>query len=266
MKKIFITLLAFVFAGRALAATPTPTTASSAATPTTAKTSQIDDLKERLATKVAELRQSQKKAIYGTVKATSVSTITVETKTSDVKIELTDSISVFQTIKDKRTELTTDDLEKGDNVVVFGDYDTGLDLLKAKVIVIQNDVFPQRINGLVTAVDKTEFTATVDLGEGKTYVVDIEKTTAMYVFDKEQGVIKGGFSKVEPGVVAVVIGTPVAKKENQISALRFLDIGNVTGATPTPTPSLEATPTATASGTPKATPKPTAKTTPTPTP
>jgi hypothetical protein len=251
MKKILITIVMLFAVQQVLAVTPTATKSAVATTP---KLSQIDDLKDRLATKVAELRQSQKKAISGTVKATSVSTITVETKTSDVKIELTDSIKVFQMIKEKRTALTTDDLAKGDNVVVFGDYDSGLDLLKAKVIIIQAPL-PQRIAGVVTVIDKTEFTATLDIGEGKTFLVDIEKTTSVFGFDKQTGVVKGGFSKLEVGSFAVVIGTPVLKKENRISAIRFLDLGNLSGTTPTPT--VTPTPIASTSATLKATPKPT---------
>jgi hypothetical protein len=261
MKHILLLIATLLFANQVMAATPTPTATSSATTPK----AQIDDLKDRLATKVAELRQSQKKAIAGTIKAVSVSTFTVETKTSDVKIELTDSITVFQTIKGKRTELTTDDLAKGDNVVVFGDYDTGLDLLKAKVIVIQ-DAPPERISGKVTEIDTKAFTVTVEVSDGNAYVVDIEKTTAVFAFEKENGVVKGGFSKLQTGSIVHVMGTLVPKKEKQISASRILDLGNLSGATPTPTPTIEATPTATASGTPKATPKPTVKATPTPTP
>src|SRR5688572_27783920 len=100
MKSIVVlSVLFLMIATRVAAATPTAT--PSAGTPT--PTNKIDDLKERLATKVAELRQTQRKAIYGTIKAVSVSTFTVETATNDLKIELTDDIKVFQMIKGKRT-------------------------------------------------------------------------------------------------------------------------------------------------------------------
>lgn len=257
MKKIFFLLAALLVTQNVYAATATAT-----ATP---KSSVIDDLKERLATKVAEMRQTQKKAIFGTIKAVSVSTITVETKTSDVKIELTDAIQVFQTIKDKRTTLTQDDLAKGDIVSVFGDYDSGLDLLKAKVIVIQSEP-PMRISGTITDIDKKEFTVSVDIGEGKIYIVDIEKSTVVFGYNPENGIVKGGFSKLEIGAVALVVGTPVAKKENRISAIRFLDMGNLLGLVASPTPTEM--PVASESATPKVTPKPssTVKTTPTATP
>jgi intein/homing endonuclease len=252
---IIIPLVTFLAVGSVYAATPTPTDSATSS-------AKIDDLKERLATKVAELRQVTKKAIVGTIKATALSTVTVGTKTSDVKIELTDDISVFQTIKGKRTALTTDDLEKGDYVVVFGEHDATLDLLNAKVIVIQ-DPLPMRVSGGISAIDTKNFTVTLTASGGQTYIIDIEKNTSMLMRDEENNVVKGGFSKLETGTVAHVVGTAVPKEENRISALRFLDVGNIGGTSPVPTPTGEATESASPTGADEATPTPTAKTTPT---
>lgn len=53
-------------------------TASPSPSPSpTSVNKQVEDLKERLATKVAQLRQSEKRAIYGTVKTVTISTLTV---------------------------------------------------------------------------------------------------------------------------------------------------------------------------------------------
>lgn len=256
MKKFsFIIVVFFILASTVHAATPTKAASPSGTlTPTsTSVPNQIDDLKERLATRVAQLRQSQKKALAGTVKAITISTITIETKTSDVKIELVDSLKVFQTIKDKRTALTTENIEKGDSVVVFGDYDTSLDLMKAKVIIIQNPQ-PDRIHGVITAIDKKEFTITVETPEKQSYVVDIEKITTIRNFTATDGIVKGGFTKVETGSAVHVTGTNVPKADHRISALRILDLGNLTGMTPTATPTVVATETASPSATPKSTP------------
>ena len=263
---LFIATLSLVSSVYAATATPAATTTKEA-TPDAKQ--KLDDLKDRLATKVAQLRQSQKRAIFGTVKTISVSTITVETKTSDVKIELTDTIKVFQTIKDKRTALTTDDLSKGDAVVVFGDYDANLDLLKAKVIFIQDNPLT-RVSGAITAIDKKNFTLTITTREGQSYVIDIQTLTKNFLWDKNEGMQKGAFSKYAIGDTIFALGTPEAKKENWISPVRVLDIGNLSGVTPTPTPvvtheaSSSATPTT--KSTPKTTPtlKVTPKTTPTP--
>lgn len=259
---VLIGVFALLLTQTAQAASVTPT-ASASATPMVQdkKLTQMDDLKERLATKVAELRQSQKKAIYGIVKSITVSTLTLETKTSDVKIELTDSIKVFQTLKGKRTELGVEDVDTGDTVVLFGDYDTSLDLMKTKVIVIQNPI-PEKVYGKVSAVDTKEYTISVKTAEKQTYVIDIEKYTVVSAFSPGTGAAKSGFSKIETGATVFVSGTKNTKVDNRLSADRILNIGNTSGETPTPTVE-DPSPTASASATPttskKITPTPTVK-------
>jgi hypothetical protein len=230
--------------GVQIAAAPTQTpTESQTPTPTASdKTKQIDDLKERLATKVAELKQSQRQAIYGTIKSVSISTFTVETSQKDLKIELTDDIKIFQKIKGTRTALTTDDLAKGDIVTVFGEYDATLELLKAKVVFIQA-IDPVRVAGKITETDKTEYTITIDFPNSKTYTIDFETTTKTSVWNGKE-LEKGGFSKLTVGDIIHVTGTAVAKQENRVSAARITNISENT-ASPTATikPTAKITPT-----------------------
>lgn len=218
------------------------TTVAFAATPS-ATNQKIEDLKDRLATKVAELRQTSHRAIYGSVKSTSVTSFVVETKTKDVKIEQTDDIKVIQYLKGERTALTPEDIAKNDKVTVFGDYDTTLDLLKATIVVIQSPD-PERISGTVTARDDKEYTLTIKNPQEVTYMVDIEKSTKALVWDREKkALVKSGFSKIAAGNVVHIVGFPVPKKELRVSADRILDLGNMTGASPTATASPTVKPT-----------------------
>lgn len=246
------------------AAPATPSAGTTKEATNSSKQKQIEDLKERLATKVAELRELQKRAIAGSVKTTSVTTLTIETKTKEVKIELTDDILVYQVLKGKRTKLGADDLEKGDFVVVFGDYDTTLDILKAKVVFIQA-ALPERLHGTVTQVDTKAFTITVKTPEGRSVTIDIERGTLTNLWNKDTNIVKAGFSKVAVGDTVHIVGTQVPKKENRISADRILDLGNISGVpiSVTPTSEVEASPTATLKATPKPSPKKTLSPTPT---
>jgi hypothetical protein len=232
MKKILLIISAFFVATSVYAQTATPDTQQ-----------KLDTLNDRLASAATQLKQSQKRAIYGTVKTTSVSTITVATKTSDMKIELTDTISVFQIIKGKRAELTTDQVTKGDDVVVFGDYDTNLEILKAQVIFIQGSI-PERLSGTITAVNKKEYTITIETQNSQSFIVDFETITKNFNWTRGKGVQKAGFSQLLVGDTIHVLETPTPKIANRVSALRILDIGNITGVTPTPTATSTATPTA----------------------
>ncbi len=214
--------------------------ASTVQAATATPSSKLDDLKERLATKVAELRTTEKRAIFGTVKTVSETVLVVETKTKDVKIELADEIKVVQYLKGKRTTLSISDIEKGDAVTVYGDYDTTLELLKASFVLIQS-VTPLRVSGITSALDRKDFSLTLSGVEGQTYTIDIETTTKVTRWDKTNKFSKSGFTRMVDGETIHVVGTAVPKKENRISALRILSLGSPIGEVPaspsaTPTP------------------------------
>jgi len=262
----FSLLFAFFIIGFVQTVNAVGTTASSSATPTATikENKKIEDLKDRLATKVAELRTIEKRALYGTVKSTSISTFTIETLTKDVKIELTDDIKVVQMLKGKRTDLKIENVEKGDVVTVFGDYDTAVEILKAKVIFIQSSSETKRIVGVIKETKKADYTIVLNTANDKSYTIDFESTTKTSSWTKDKGIEKAGFTKLSVGDTIVVLGTPDAKKENRLSALRILDIGNFSGETPVATPTetpKEATKSAKTTTTPtkSATPTPTVK-------
>jgi hypothetical protein len=253
MKKtlfILITSLLFLL--------PTIVYAAPDASPSAAslKDKQVEDLKDRLATKVAQLSQSQRSAISGPVKATSITSFTVETKTKDMKIELADSIKVFQYLKGKRTTLTLDDIEKGDNVVVFGVYDTTLDLIKASIVFIDSS-HEVRVSGKISAIDKTDFTITVQGAGNTSTLVDVEKTTRAFDWVTGKGLEKGGFSKLTVGAICTVTGSLVPKETNRMSASRIVQV-----VSPEEYAASNATPSATIKPTGKLTPTPTKTATP----
>lgn len=235
---IALVMVSFACTGHVLAVSATPSseeTVSEIEEDSSSKNQKIEDLKERLATKVAELQQTQRRAVYGTVKAVSLSSLTLSTEKNDIKIELNDDIAVFQNIKGKRTELTIEDVEKEDVITVFGEYDTSIDVLKPKVIVIQGSTETQIITGTIKETSKKNYTLTVESKDGKETVVDFETTTKTSVWNGSEKE-KGGFSKLVVGDTVVIAGTAVPKKENRISASRILILGNPSGATPSPTP------------------------------
>ncbi len=242
MKRLYFFIITFLFT---LLAIPVyAQTATGTATTTEDKSQQIEELKDRLATKVAELRQSKRMAAFGTIKSVSISTFVVETKTKDLKIELTDDLKVFQVLKGKRTELKTENLEKGDVVTVFGEYDATLELLQAKVVFIQG-IEQTQLSGTVIETNKKDYTITMETNDKKTYVIDFETTTKTNLWNG-QAVEKGGFSTFVVGDVIFVTGTDVPKKENRISATRITVIpSQVRGTTTSIAPTKSASPSAT---------------------
>ena len=218
---------------RVVAQTP----ASPSATPED-NSRQVEELKERLATKVAELKNFQQRAIFGTVRDISVATFTVETATKQIKIELTDDLKVVQYVRGKRTQLTEEDIDTGDMVAVFGDYDESLDLLRAKVLFIQGTL-PTIISGTVREINRADFTLTLKTRDGQDYIVDIETSTKSDLWIKGEGVSKGGFSKIRVGETLHVVGSDYNEKEHRMSADRILDLGSLASPTATVQPSPE---------------------------
>lgn len=232
------TALVIVIPSTVLAATATP----SGAPASSDTTKKIEDLKERIATKVAQLKTTQRRAVYGTVKTISITSFTVETPTHDLKIELTDELTVIQYLKGKRTVLTPEDISKGDTVVVFGQFDTTLDLLTARIVFIQG-ALPEHVAGTVTDKNDKEFTLTVTTPQGQVVTIDIEKTTKTILWDREKKeLVKSGFSTITTGSIVHIMGTSVPKQEHRISADRILNLGNLTGAPSTATASPTAKP------------------------
>jgi len=189
------------------------------------KSLQIENLKERLATKVAELKQTSKKAMYGLMKSLSISSITIETNQKDVKLEVTDDITVAQIIKGTRTDLSIEDLDEDDFVVVFGEYDTSLDLLDAKHIFIQS-VQPSFFHGQITEIDDTSYTITIITTEDRTLSIDYEKSTKSLSWNKVDGIEKSGFSKLNIKDNIHVLGFPDNEDKDSISATRIVNVGS----------------------------------------
>lgn len=242
---VFLMIHSCVFAATATPTSLPSSQQSNTPTPTTEKSQKIEDLKDRLATKVAELRQKERRAMYGTVKSISVSTMHIDMETKDIKIELTDDMKVFQILKGKRTTLTVDDIAKNDRVTVFGEYDTTLELLRAKVVFIENTQI-EHISGVITDVNKKDYTITITTQQDVPYVIDYETSTKLSVLSTSEGLSKGGFSKLISGDTVFITGTLVLNKDKRISALRIVNIGNFTGEKPisTPTPTnISPTPT-----------------------
>lgn len=230
--------------------------------------SKIDDLKDRLATKVAELRKLQKQAITGTVKEVSVATMSIETKTKTIKIDLVDDLPVVQFIKGVRTKLSIEDIAENDIVTVFGSYDSTLDVLSPGLVFIQNTL-PVRIHGIIKSIDSDGGTFVLSHHDGTELTIDVQSTTKTERWSSIDGITKSGFSKLAVEDKVHVTGSYAPKSTTTIKATKVVSLGSLQLTDPTLTPTAEPTQLASPSATPlsekKTTPtkKPTIKPTPT---
>lgn len=231
-----------------LAVSSTEGAASKEAT-TPAKKEQIKELRERLATRVAELRQTLRKAYNGEIKSISGKTIILVTASGERTIVTNEETLFFRIGPAGRKKISLSDLKVGEKIAAFGQISQLEPLagnqgeLTARVIIAK--VLPINIEGKVTAVDTENGTINVQTPKRGLFVVDVETTTKILVWQKGVGLKKFGFSKIKVGDRVHVNGTTstTAKDgENRISANRILVLpGKAVGIVGSPSPSASPT-------------------------
>lgn len=192
---------------------------------------KIEDLKERIATKVAQLRAQALKPQMGEIKSVSKDGFTLKTSRDEKKILLTEETKIFRINLGKKTTIQLAALKIGELAAVVGSTDSQGEFV-AKVILVKT--LPVNINGTVEKIDSKNFTLSVkNTKKGLVYVVDIEGITKMQSWVKGKGIEKTGFSKIKAGDRVHVNGTASTDEANRISAMRILVLPSTPAATPT---------------------------------
>lgn len=198
-KTIFIVGFLLIMTGSAAAQTPTATSSSDNVSPTlTREEKEVQDLKEKIATKVAQLRSENNKAIAGWVLSNenkSVKIITSENEKYEVKFD--DSLTkVYEIVGNQRKEIRLEDVKKNDYIVVSG-------VLNDKIITansIHVDTYYAVKLARVTEINKENFYIKVLTSDKDSYTLDIENTTNQLMLNiKTLQPEKIGFSKVKEG-------------------------------------------------------------------
>ncbi len=212
------------------------------------KLKKIELLKEKIATKVSELRNKEKNAMSGTVNKINGNSLALTTITGEQSITILDDALIFSMADGTKTESSLKKIITGNNITVFGYNNQSISSFEAKYIYLNR--ITKRNTGKITDTDKSNYTITVKDPQGN-ITVDIETYTKIFTYNKEKGLIKGGFSKLKAGDLVFLSGTPNSKEDNRISATRIIvfSFGNplptITSepeTTPTPKPEKTATP------------------------
>lgn len=245
MKKIFLWLNGFLVIGLLLTypvlaakPTPSPDQATNSATVSQERQEQIKELRERVASRVAELREKGRRAFYGQIKSISGGIIILTTKQGEKTVLTNEDTSFFRIGSGSRKTIALKDLSVGETITAFGQVEIGKEQLTAKVIIAK--VLPININGQVVGVDVEEGTITVETPKNKSMTVDIETTTKILVWEKGKGLQKLGLSKIKVGDRVHVNGFIPSKSQetNRITANRILVLpGRALGIVGSPSPS-----------------------------
>lgn len=236
MKKIAILL---IISCQLLIASCATAYAQEKATPAASTKSKIDEIKEKIASTVAQLNLVSKRVFVGDITKLEKSVIAIE-RDGQAKIIDVDELTKYN------KDLTFSDLEIGDSLVAIGIYNKETRRLLARFVFVK--ILPIQISGVVREVDIKGGTISVEDKKRNTiFTVDIEKSTKTTNYTKAEGITKSGLSKIEIGQRAHIHGLPSKDEENRITATRILLLPAKTAGIATPSPAREATGAATSS-------------------
>lgn len=234
MKKIILIIiiaLTFVYPVSAKDAT-----ISGSISPTSAslelidKLKQIEIFKDKIATKVSQKRDADKKAYYGIVEKIADNKIDLKAADGSKKLSFEEDTIFYSLSNNSKKEIKSSALTPGILISAFGYLNDNKETLLAKYIYL-HDEKPSRIIGKIADLNKTDFTITVKAKEGD-QTIDIEKLTKTSLFEKGRALSKVGFTRFKLGDLAFILGLKNEKQANRYSAQRII-IFEMKNLTPT---------------------------------
>lgn len=243
MKQLLTIIFTILFLGVVTVITAeaqtTPTPTGSEATPTTGPTkkmqsnsltTQISNLKDKIASRVAELKLVEKRGIVGTVDEVKDTVISLTDQKGRTRFVDADELTKFIG-SDNKSALGISDIKKGMTITVLGRYNKQTERILARFVEEVN--FPKFLTGTIKDVDATNFAFSIAQGNGKIVDIDVENVTRTQIYSKEDGPVKAGFSKLLVGDQVVITGFPDKTNPKRIVATRILILMDFRKAEPT---------------------------------
>lgn len=183
----------------------------------------IQNLKDKIATKVAELREKNNKAMSGFISTISGLTIKIKDE-NDVEydIKLDDALTkYYQIVGAQKKEIKLSDIKKGMFIIVTG---IANDKIINANIVYVDEMFLVKL-GKITQVDSAGFSLKVLSSDKDSYTLDIETTTRQQMINvKTLEVERAGFSKIKEGDTIHFVVKKTGDEKNTYSPTKILII------------------------------------------
>ncbi len=221
MKKILIIflLLTYLLNPPALFAA-TAATKSANSIPSSTETQLIDNLQNRIASRVAQLNLVEKRGIIGTVTDVSETQITINDLQGNIRIIDVDELTKFSSPTATKDNFGISDITKGTTIGAIGLYNKDSRRLLARFIDVLDE--PKIISGGILAINKDSFTFTMATLTSDQTTVSVEDITRTVSYTKADGTVKSGFSKLLIGERVMVVGFPDVNDAKTIIASRIL--------------------------------------------
>ena len=221
MKKLlFVILFAFCYLLFAINANAKDAT-NSAASDNSADNlnQQINALKSRIASRVAQLKLVEKRGTIGTVTDASYAQITISNHQGNTIFIDVDELTRFSSASTKGT-FGISDISKGTALGILGLYNKESRRILARFVNAIN--MPKVIHGAVKSIDNKNYVLKVMMENNKEISINVETTTKTLSYTKGSGLVKAGFSKIEEGENLIAIGVSDSKNKDEITASKII--------------------------------------------
>lgn len=178
---------------------------------------KVDELKDKVASRVAQLNLVEKRGIVGIVEKIEGTQITINDLKNKTRIIDTDELTKFSSEENDSFDIS--DLKEGSQISVLGIYNKDSQRLLARFV--NETTIPIFINGVISESDEEEFTLTVVTADGAKYIVDIERVSKTFSY-VDSDLETSGFSKINSGENVIVSGFKNEREKNRITASRFI--------------------------------------------
>ena len=216
MKKVFLSFLLValmlpvsIFAA-AVKTTPSPTDMNKAQ-------EQIDSLKTRIASRVAELNLVVKKGTIGIVTDSSNTELTIKDLSGNVRYIDVDELTKFSSSGSNSFGIS--DVKKGMTIGAVGLYNKQSRRILARGITVLT--LPKTIVGVISSIDSKNYNFNV-LTEKEEIAISVENITKTASFSLGGQLVNSGFSKIKVDQNVIVIGTVDKQDKNKIIASRII--------------------------------------------
>jgi len=180
---------------------------------------QLNNLKDRIASKVAQLKLVEKRGIIGTVTDVGETQLTLSDTNGNTRYVDIDEFTKFSSPSAK-AGFGISDITKGTTVGALGIYNKESRRITGRFVDVL--VLQKVISGAITNIDAKKFALTVTSPDQKDMHVDIETVTKTYAYNKDSGLVRSGFSKIQQGERVIVVGYIDINDKNTIIASRIL--------------------------------------------
>lgn len=200
--------LSFILALNAHAATPSPVE------------QQIDELKDRIASRVAQLKLVERRGIIGIVNDLSDTQITLTDVKGDTRFVDVDELTKFNGTSNSGS-FGISDIKKGATLGVLGLYNKQSRRILARSI--SELSLSKMINGDVATIDADNFVFHIATIRNEQFEISVETKTRTLSYDKEsQEFVRSGFSKLKANEKVFIKGTEDKENKKKISADKII--------------------------------------------